>query len=395
MIKKELKHCIIEINGISERITVLALMINGTPINIIEVYPTEASREEDIIEFYNLLDDTLNNYKAHRTFVMGDFNSKIGHRDYGEEEVMGPHGFGIRNERGDKLIQFAQGQRLKIMNTFFRKTPSSRWTWRAPNGRTKNEIDFILADKREGIRDVQVINGLRFDTDHRMIRLHLQIKKRKRPFIISQSTKPDRINQQQYKEMLQHTLTDPNQQSETNTQILYTKLSKCILQAAKSSTFPNKKSERQDKLKETTKRLIEKREELKANANNSDEKKQEFEEINRRTKREIRRDIREHNTELIRRTIEHSKSTKKVARAISKGKQWMLGVKDATGKKLTSREDILIHATDFYKVLYSSTPNNIIQAQNYRSPADDETEGIPPIHSPIYTRNSRRKYRLK
>jgi hypothetical protein len=65
-------------------------------------------------------------------------------------------------------------------------------------------------------------------------------------------------------------------------------------------------------LKETTKSLIEKREELKANANNSDEKKQEFEEINRRTKREIRRDIREHNTELIRRTIEHSKSTKKL-----------------------------------------------------------------------------------
>ena len=64
-------------------------MINGTSINIIQVYaPTEASTEEDIIEFYNLLDETINNCKAHRTFVMGDFNSKIGHRDYGEEEVM-------------------------------------------------------------------------------------------------------------------------------------------------------------------------------------------------------------------------------------------------------------------------------------------------------------------
>ena len=57
----------------------------------------------------------------------------------------------------------------------------------------------------------------------------------------------------------------------------------------------------------------------------------------------------------------------------------MLGANYATGKKLTSREYILTHATDFYKTLYSSTPNNILQPQNYRSPADDETEDIPPI----------------
>ena len=51
------------------------------------------------------------------------------------------------------------------------------------------------------------------------------------------------------------------------------------------TSFPKKKSEKQDKLKETTKRLIEKREELKASVNDNDEKKQEFEEINRRTKK--------------------------------------------------------------------------------------------------------------
>jgi len=149
--------------------------------------------------------------------------------------------------------------------------------------------------------------------------------------------------------------------------------------SCKELHLPKQEKRETRQLKETTKGPIEKSEELKASANISDEKKQEFEEINRRTKREIRRDIREHNTELIRRTIEHSKSTKKVARAISKGKQWMLGIKEATGKKLTSRENILTHGTDFYKTLYSSTPNNILQPQNYRSPSDDETEDIPPI----------------
>ena len=69
----------------------------------------------------------------------------------------------------------------------------------------------------------------------------------------------------------------------------------------------------------------------------------------------------ENNTELNRRKIEHSKATKKVARVISKGKLWILGERYAIEKKLTSREYIVTHATDFYKTLYSSTPKNILQ----------------------------------
>ena len=57
----------------------------------------------------------------------------------------------------------------------------------------------------------------------------------------------------------------------------------------------------------------------------------------------------------------------------------MLGAKYATWKKLTSREDILTHATAFYKTLCSTTPKNILQPLNYRSPADHEAEDIPPI----------------
>jgi hypothetical protein len=58
-----------------------------------------------------------------------------------------------------------------------------------------------------------------------------------------------------------------------------------------------------------------------------------------------------------------------------------------------SREDILTHATDFYKTLYSSTPNNILQPQNYRPPADDETEDIPPtLQSEVRSTTAKTKY---
>ena len=34
---------------------------------------------------------------------------------------VGPYGYGARNDRGDRLIHFAQGQKLKITNSIFKK----------------------------------------------------------------------------------------------------------------------------------------------------------------------------------------------------------------------------------------------------------------------------------
>jgi endonuclease/exonuclease/phosphatase family metal-dependent hydrolase len=146
----------------------------------------ESSTEEEIVKFYNLLDDTLINYKANRTYIMGDFNSKVGSKEFEDEEPMGPYGYGARNKRGDRLIQCVQGQRLKVINTFYKKNLNSRWTWLPLNGKTKIEIDFILANKLEGMKDIQIINGVKFNTDHRMVRLNLQVMKRRCPYFKAQ-----------------------------------------------------------------------------------------------------------------------------------------------------------------------------------------------------------------
>ena len=151
--------------------------MKGIQYTIIQVYaPTESSSIEDLEQFYSLLEETINKHKTHRIILMGDFNSKVGHKEHDDEEPMGPYGYGRRNIRGDRLIQFAQGQRLKIVNTFFKKDKTSRWTWIAPNRKTKNEIDIILVNNLPDVKDIQVINGLKFDTDHRMIRMKMSIK---------------------------------------------------------------------------------------------------------------------------------------------------------------------------------------------------------------------------
>ena len=55
------------------------------------------------------------------------------------------------------------------MNTLFQKKIERRWTWRSPDGKTKNEIDYIMIDNPNMITDVRVINRINIGSDHRML----------------------------------------------------------------------------------------------------------------------------------------------------------------------------------------------------------------------------------
>jgi len=49
--------------------------------------------------------------------VLGDFNAKIGE---GKQDLLvGPHGLGDRNERGDVLMEWCEEKELIVTNTLF------------------------------------------------------------------------------------------------------------------------------------------------------------------------------------------------------------------------------------------------------------------------------------
>ena len=113
-------------------------------------------------------------------------------KDNASELGTGPYGLGIRNARGDSLINFAVRHQLKIMNTVFKKSANRRWTWISPNGHTKNEIDFILTNRPHTFTDVSVINSLNTGSDHRMVRGSLTINtKLERARLIQRCKKPN------------------------------------------------------------------------------------------------------------------------------------------------------------------------------------------------------------
>ena len=116
---------------------------------------------------------------------MGDFNANIGVRNTNDKmKCTGPFGTGNRNEKGERLLDFAEENNLVVTNSLFFKAANRYWTWEAPGGVTKNQIDFILSSDRKIVRNCEVITKVDIGSDHRMVRARVEIEKKKKKFFL-------------------------------------------------------------------------------------------------------------------------------------------------------------------------------------------------------------------
>lgn len=176
IVNKCLKQNVESFTGFTERVALLNLNLHGFHLTIIQVYaPTEAANEEEIHYFYLTISKAIE--AAYKDFIiMGDFNAKIGQPRLDEYLVMKQNGYGVRNERGQRLIDFAPENNLAIINTFYKKKQRNRWTWLSPNGQHKNEIDYVLSNRPDMFQNIEVLN-LNYSSDHRPVRATLLLKK--------------------------------------------------------------------------------------------------------------------------------------------------------------------------------------------------------------------------
>ncbi|XP_041471252.1 craniofacial development protein 2-like [Lytechinus variegatus] len=164
LIHKTIASNVISYKSTSDRVSQIILKISKKQtMKIIQVYlPTSSHADEEVDMVYEEIAKLLDEDKANFTIVMGDFNAKVGKREDNSEMMLGKFGIGTRNDRGDRLLEFASSRGLKVMNSFFKKKEHRKWTWQSPNGTTRNEIDFILTNRPDIITDVSMLN--RFNT---------------------------------------------------------------------------------------------------------------------------------------------------------------------------------------------------------------------------------------
>ena len=55
---------------------------------------------------------------------------------------------------------------LVVTNSFFLAAANRYWTWEAPGGLAKNQIDFILSSVPKIVRNCEVITKVDIGSDH-------------------------------------------------------------------------------------------------------------------------------------------------------------------------------------------------------------------------------------
>ena len=94
----------------------ISVRFQGKPFNItvIQVYaPTSNAEEAEVEQFYEDLQDLLElTPQKVVLFIIGDWNAKVGSQE--TPGVTGKFGLGIRNEAGQRLIEFCQENALVI-----------------------------------------------------------------------------------------------------------------------------------------------------------------------------------------------------------------------------------------------------------------------------------------
>lgn len=175
LVANKLTDFVMGYEAINER--AMTLKINAKPcaLNIMALYaPTLDAEDEEVEEFYQTVEDAINKIPNKEIlFIMGDFNAKIGstlHDDH-IRQVVGKFGLGDRNERGERLIDFCIDNSLTIVNSLFDHHKRRLYTWRSPDGRTKNQIDYILTRQRwkSSVRAAKTLPSADCGRDHQLL----------------------------------------------------------------------------------------------------------------------------------------------------------------------------------------------------------------------------------
>jgi hypothetical protein len=193
-----------------------------------------------------------------RTNIVGvDANAVIGKRTAADcAQIIGEHGHGYRNERGQLFTAWLHGQKVAALNTMAEKPEEELWTHELWSTKARRQIDFVLIDEIRGsiLRDAGVLDCLLGKSDHRAVFADMEIpsddaprqqNKKKRIRVGWSPIADDRGKPTAYHEALDQTLASIMESSQDPTQAVVDAAEKC---SAPSSSPKRRHSEEVMKL---------------------------------------------------------------------------------------------------------------------------------------------------
>src|SRR4029077_7080220 len=348
---------------ISDRIMFVRLKSDPVNVLIMQIYsPCEDETEEEKERFYERIDKEIMEHRKGREclIVMGDFNGKVGSNK--DEDIVGPFGLGIRNENGGYVVDFCRKHKLYITNTWFQQKKSAQHTWTSPDGKTKNQIDYILCDKRyrNGVRNSKSMPGADCGSDHNPVVVTIQIK-------LKRIKKPKKVMKWNLGKLNDYNIRH-DYQSKLDAQLLEKRIHELddvdkLWDKMKENITDNAeeicgREEVQMKQRWMTSNILTKMEERRKYKNiHTEEGQEKYKEL-KRCVQKLCREAKDNYFNVKCREIEaldnaHSKLLhKKIKELQSRGSSIQEVIKDKQGKLIMEKEDILKRWAEYVEELY-------------------------------------------
>jgi endonuclease/exonuclease/phosphatase family metal-dependent hydrolase len=155
---------------VSDRMSYMMLRGRWCNIIVLNVHATTEDKIDDTKDrFYEELEQVFDKLpKYHINTLLGDFNAKVGREDIFKPTIGNENVHAISNDNGVKVVNFATSKNLTVKSTMFPHRNIHKFTRTTPEGKTHNQIDHILIDRRRqsSILDVRSFRAADCDTDH-------------------------------------------------------------------------------------------------------------------------------------------------------------------------------------------------------------------------------------
>ena len=80
--------------------------------------------------------------------LLGEFNAKVGREDI-FKPIIGQESHLLEsNDNGVRIVNFATSKNLFVKSTMFLHRKIHKYTWTFADGKTHNQIDHVLIDRR-------------------------------------------------------------------------------------------------------------------------------------------------------------------------------------------------------------------------------------------------------
>jgi len=124
--------------------------------------PCKEKNDEAKDSFYEELEQVFDHFpKYQMKILLGDFNAKVGRENVFKPIIGNESLHQHSNDNGVRIVILATRKNLVVKSTMFPHRNSHKYTRTSPNGKTHNQIDHILIDRRRdsSILDVRSFRG--------------------------------------------------------------------------------------------------------------------------------------------------------------------------------------------------------------------------------------------